>query len=180
MTSLPSVRTNVRTSVRTQSHNSTAPVFVFAGSCMGCLPPLFGGKLHVAARVCLAGSCIVNCVLQKKKTFFQDDKIESQAMNKSNNMESKEREIEGSRENRRRISELRRERVRLRALANRRNMSYEQREKEQDRARENRRNFSQEKRENEQDRGREKRRNFSQEQQEKEQERSRENRVNFS
>ena len=166
MTSLVSVRTYVRTSVRMQSHNSTTPVFVLAGSCMGCHPPLFGGKLDVAARVCLAGSCIVNCVLQKKN--FEDDKIQSQAMNKSNNMESKEREIERSRENRRRISELRRERERLRALANRRNMSDEQREKEQARAQEKRRNFSEEQGEKEGDSSREKRQRSSEEQREKE------------
>ena len=41
-------------------------------------------------------------------------------MNKSTNMESKEMEIEGDRENSRRRSEVRRERERLRTLANRR------------------------------------------------------------
>ena len=55
-------------------------------------------------------------------------------MNKSTNMESREKEIERDGENGRRRSEVRRERERLRALANRRNMSDEQREKEHERA----------------------------------------------
>ena len=55
-------------------------------------------------------------------------------MNKSTNKESKEREIERDRENRRRRSEVRHERERLRALANRRNMSEDQTKKKQERA----------------------------------------------
>ena len=47
-----------------------------------CRPHLFGGKLHRQLR------------FTKKITFFQDDKIQSQAMNKSNNMERKERDID--------------------------------------------------------------------------------------
>ena len=71
---------------------------------------------------------------EKKKIiiFFDDvyDKTQSKFMNKSTNMESKERD----RENRRRRSDVRRQRERLRALANRQNKSDEQREKEQERA----------------------------------------------
>ena len=123
-------------------------------------PCSFGGKLDglppafvwrevtwptVAARVCLAGSCIGNCVLQKSKTInFDDNKIQSQSMNKSTNIESKEREIERDQESKRRRVELRRERERLRAQANRRNMNDEQRKKERDSAREKRQDFSEE------------------------------------
>ena len=88
-----------------------------------CRPRLFGGKLHLQLRL-------------RKKNFEDDvyDKTQSKFINKSTNMESKEREIERDRENRRRRSEVRRKRKRLRALANTRNMSDEQREKEQGRA----------------------------------------------
>ena len=64
---------------------------------------------------------------------FVYDKTQSQFMNKSINMESKEREIERDRENRRRRSEVRQKRERLRGLANKRHMCDEQREKEQKR-----------------------------------------------
>ena len=88
---------SARSYVRTKSHNANAPVFFWreigwvaarvclAGSCMAncCRLRLFGG------------TCIANCVLPKSKTInFDDNKIQSQAMNKSTNMESKEREIE--------------------------------------------------------------------------------------
>ena len=97
-----------------------------------------------------AEKCIANCAagafvwreiaslaaFEKNNNDFEDDlydKTQSQFMNKSTNMKSKEREIERDRENRRQRSEVRRERERLRAVANRRNMSDEQREKEQER-----------------------------------------------